>query len=569
MSRCISIIALFTFWVSVCFSQSIEKTDSLLLSLENASDYEIVDTYLSISLNYKSSNLDSALIFASKAYFTLSNIEYNKGDADYLYTMAMIYKQRSYFSESLEYFQKSLAIYKEINNIQGVCDVYTGIGDIYEYQQSDSLSLTYYNYALDLAINNNLTATEASNYNNIAAIIKDTAPDLAVEYFNKAIDLYSSIEDKASISTCYNNLGILYSTLGEFKKTEDFFLKSYEIKLETNNLQGQAITLNNLAYLSLLISENETSESTKIEYLNKSVDYALQSLEISETTKSLYTIKNSYGTLTQAFYDLNFLVEAMEYQTLFMQVKDSLFNIEKQKNIDELETRYQVNENKFKIRQLEDEKELNAIKTFTIISIIAALLIISTLIIVLLYIRRRKDKTIFKQKEALLTKEKELAEIEIRRKKKKEQILTQELEFKSRQLNSHALNMVQRNKFLIDLKKDIELTSDSLGAEDRRKMRSLLNKLNITLNNEKDWEKFRLYFEQINQDFYNKLKEVNPDLSINDKRICALIKLELSSSEIAQVLNIAPNSIKSARYRLKKRLNLSAEDDLELFIKEL
>ncbi len=77
------------------------------------------------------------------------------------------------------------------------------------------------------------------------------------------------------------------------------------------------------------------------------------------------------------------------------------------------------------------------------------------------------------------------------------------------------------------------------------------------------------YFEEINKNFYSRLKQINSELTNNDHRLCALIKLNMTSKEMASVLNIAPSSIKSARYRLKKKLNLDIDADLEEFIRKI
>jgi DNA-binding CsgD family transcriptional regulator len=80
------------------------------------------------------------------------------------------------------------------------------------------------------------------------------------------------------------------------------------------------------------------------------------------------------------------------------------------------------------------------------------------------------------------------------------------------------------------------------------------------------WNDFDLYFESINKNFYTRLKQSYPDISTNDLKICALIKLNLSIKEMASILNISPDSVKTARYRLRKKLQLSTEDNLTSFI---
>jgi DNA-binding CsgD family transcriptional regulator len=78
-----------------------------------------------------------------------------------------------------------------------------------------------------------------------------------------------------------------------------------------------------------------------------------------------------------------------------------------------------------------------------------------------------------------------------------------------------------------------------------------------------------LYFEQINKSFFTKLKTINADLTQNDIKLAALIKLRFNIKEAASVLNLSPNSIKGARSRLRNKLKLESSDDLSLFIEKI
>jgi DNA-binding CsgD family transcriptional regulator len=93
--------------------------------------------------------------------------------------------------------------------------------------------------------------------------------------------------------------------------------------------------------------------------------------------------------------------------------------------------------------------------------------------------------------------------------------------------------------------------------------------VNKGFNQDKEWDDFNLHFESINKNFYTKIRESFPGISPNDLKICALIKLNLSTKEMASILNISPDSVKTARYRLRKKLNLNTEDNLTGFIQAL
>ena len=85
-------------------------------------------------------------------------------------------------------------------------------------------------------------------------------------------------------------------------------------------------------------------------------------------------------------------------------------------------------------------------------------------------------------------------------------------------------------------------------------------------NSEKDWEEFRIRFERVDADFIKNLQNKYPQLSNTDIRICSLIKLNLSSKEIGNMLNITSDSVNKSRYRIRKKLDLPKEKELNQFI---
>ena len=95
------------------------------------------------------------------------------------------------------------------------------------------------------------------------------------------------------------------------------------------------------------------------------------------------------------------------------------------------------------------------------------------------------------------------------------------------------------------------------------KLKKIVNKYTIQDNN---WKVFDHYFESVNKNFYTRLKQKYPEISSNDLKICALIKLNLSIKKMATILNISPDSVKTARHRLRKKLQLSTEENLTDFI---
>ena len=170
------------------------------------------------------------------------------------------------------------------------------------------------------------------------------------------------------------------------------------------------------------------------------------------------------------------------------------------------------------------------------------------------------------QKVVLMEKEKKLDKLEIERRKEQQIQLEEKLEFKTKQLASHAMNMMQKNNLVREIIQSIDEQMANADENNRKVLKNIKYKLEKNLRTEKDWSLFKRYFEQINVGFYDRLKEFNPKLTGNDQKLAALIKLNLSVKEMSLVLNISPESLKNGKYRLKKKLGLGSEDDLNRFI---
>ena len=90
--------------------------------------------------------------------------------------------------------------------------------------------------------------------------------------------------------------------------------------------------------------------------------------------------------------------------------------------------------------------------------------------------------------------------------------------------------------------------------------------LDQELRSEDYWEEFNLYFNQVDRSFVQNLIEQHPSLTQNDIRLCTLLRINLSTKEIASLLNVSTRAVEQSRYRLKKRLDLGNDDDLLKYI---
>ena len=109
----------------------------------------------------------------------------------------------------------------------------------------------------------------------------------------------------------------------------------------------------------------------------------------------------------------------------------------------------------------------------------------------------------------------------------------------------------------------------SVKPDAQFQLKMLTRKIDQDLNPKEDWEKFERYFDEVQGDFISRLKEKHPQLSPKDLKLCAYLRMNLSSKEIASLLNITPRGVEIHRYRLRKKLNLSRETNLVEFLMDL
>ncbi len=158
-----------------------------------------------------------------------------------------------------------------------------------------------------------------------------------------------------------------------------------------------------------------------------------------------------------------------------------------------------------------------------------------------------------KAKRDALSAEKKIAEA-------RNEILQQEIESKNRELAISTMSLIRKNEFLNSLKSKLKTASDPSD------IRNVLKTIDRSIGSDDDWRFFEEAFNNADKGFLQNIRERHPDLTPSDLRLCAYLRLNLSSKEIAPLLNISVRSVEVKRYRLRKKLNLSHEESLSDYI---
>jgi len=176
------------------------------------------------------------------------------------------------------------------------------------------------------------------------------------------------------------------------------------------------------------------------------------------------------------------------------------------------------------------------------------------------YYKQQREKIIQKTYNELELKELENKQQLMRFNNEK---LRQDIENKNRELGISTMSLIKKNEFLNSIKKELQ------SVEDNTSIKQVIKIIDRNLNNTDDWNVFEEAFNNADKDFLKKIKSIHPALTSNDLRLCAYLRLNLSSKEIAPLLNISSRSVEVKRYRLRKKMDLSHESGLTDYILEI
>ena len=174
-----------------------------------------------------------------------------------------------------------------------------------------------------------------------------------------------------------------------------------------------------------------------------------------------------------------------------------------------------------------------------------------------------KKKLTLRQKRELLQKENEIVEVS---KKSEEQIsklrndkLRSEIDHKNRELATTTMHLINKNEFMLQIRNAIKETSKS-GSKDNFK--KIIRDIDRNLSEDEGWEQFTKHFDQVHGDFLSNIKKDNPTLTPQEIKLCAYLRMNMSSKEIANLLNISVRGVEISRYRLRKKLDISRDTNL-------
>lgn len=383
------------FSIILAFSNVIsqDQIDSLKNLTIDAEPIDQMSLYNQIGkLQYRKGNYVDALENFGKALALAENLQDSLHIAKYHSNIGVINDVVGNYSEAINYYQKSLKIYDKLDNKEGKESVLNNIGIVYEEMKNPEKALEYYFQALKLKIERGDKNSIAGTYNNIAIIHRYFYKDLdsAYYFYNKSLNLYEETGNEKDKALLYSNFGIIHLDKNESKEAKSFFQKALKVYQQEGDPKRIASSLHHLGLA--FFYESNYSEALK---------YYKQSLELAEKSNVKKLLSQLYRDLSRLYEKTGDFKKALYFDKKYDEIKDELLNLEKVKQIHQLEISFEVEKREQEIKLLKKESELNELEltwTRTITYLLVTIFVLSIIIIVLYFARNR-----YKKEQELLT----------------------------------------------------------------------------------------------------------------------------------------------------------------------
>jgi DNA-binding CsgD family transcriptional regulator len=351
-----------------------------------------------------------------------------------------------------------------------------------------------------------------------------------------------------------NRLGLLYRELGDLATAKTYLESSLTIARRNSDREHTVKNLENLA--SIAVRENVLT--TAKQYLDEAIPIA-KAYNYHKWMKDIYFDYKEIYALQRDFEN------AFLYAKLYEAIKDSIFSEERASQIANLELEYQQaqQEQALKLR----EQEILLLQQGARLNRLFNILLAAGLLFIILigYGIFRNQQNKYRKKREAMERVRVQLDAELSNARALEQELRESLEFKNRELTSYTVNFIRKNDLIEKLKDKLaRLRVQMPGHSEELKSINQLIQQSSTID--KDWEDFKRTFENVHQNFFPRLMEHCPELTQSELRLCALISLNLSIKEMASLMGISPDSVKTARYRLRKKLDLDQDQNLGDFV---
>ena len=488
------------------------------------------------ALSYFQENLEVSKIVGKKS--VIASV-YNK--------LGIVYGSLGHKIKEIEYYEKSLKIREEIGDKAAIATVLSNIGGLYQNQGNNVKALKYHERCLEIRKDNENQAKIAWTLAHIGEIYMDNGDYVtAYGYFERSLKLGEEFGDKKEIAWYLELIGDFFKIKKDYSKALDYYQRSLLHSINMNAKPDISALLSNIGELYLI----QKKYSRSIEKCKEAYQIALSIGDISRQKKPCECLYRGYKELGNGNQALNYhekvsilndslkseeaatKLQQMEFDKIIL--KDSIVNANKSRIAKE-----QIEKQESEIALLDTKNRVKSL--WIIFGSLAAILLMG-----LIYYR-------YKQR--------------VKYKDLQNKLLNSEIEYKKKDLTNFAVNISNNQEWALSLAERIDALKASSGRKRAKELEELDEEIKNKIWVDKNSDDFYNKIDALSSSFYDKLATQFEGLTKTEIRLCSLIKLELDSKQIAVLQNINPSSVKKSRNRLRKKLNLSPEQDLNAFLR--
>jgi tetratricopeptide (TPR) repeat protein len=475
-----------------------------------------MQAYLHLSeIYYNNTNHIQSMDFAYKAKNLAENLDRKKEYAETLILISKNYSDLGEYEKSADLNYQALDIFEDLNYKKGISKALSQIGNVYYELGNWDKAFEYDIKSLNRSMEINDSIGISRGLNNVATYYssKGEIQDFKAN-LRKAITINKNIGHKLWEGTNYLNLGFIYLDQDSYDSAFFYFKRAELLFNELNHIPKLTEIYNLLsAYYS---------EMSNIE---KSLHYAKEALKLGESNNLKKSVYEAAQLLHQLYIEQGDYINAYKYCLKEYKTKDSL-------NIDRGMTKLANLELLYKYDKIEEQKRNKQKQKEYIYFIIGTSIVFLLVIMVILLLNRRRIE------------------------KAKRLQLKAELNLKSKELTSNVVSLMRKNETLSEIAdKLMKVRSEAVKEETKSAIVKIAKELQKTTEDDV-WDEFEIRFKQVHGDFYDKLLERFPDLTPNELKICAFLRLNMTTKEISELTGQRVSSIEIARTRLRKKLGI-------------
>lgn len=517
----------FLFFTLSIYSQS--STKELIDKLNTVENHqEKVDLAITIASKLQDSDWERAIKYIDLAETEAKKTEKTDLALAKVYTAAAkIYDSKDVIDITLQYYLKAYEIYKRNQNVDEAARLENNLAIIYAKSNNEKKALQYFLNVYHYQKSKKESDKLVKILNNIGTIYLSKKLDSSLYYYNKADAIAKTLKDKTLKVYVYTNLARAYGLKKDNKNAGLYFEKAFSITDSSIDNSLKAFTYESFSEYNFQEKKlDDAILNAKIALeLSKDNEFGFAGLRLNKTLYQAYLSKEDYKNAVHYFEKYNAISDSIN-------IEQKAVNLERIR----LEQDYKV---RSQIRTLVEEKTRFKYYVVGLILVVGIL----TLILLLIRYRNRNIKNQL-EKEKLKAKQREL---------------NQSLEAKNMVLVGKAMAEIHRtdniNEILTDLKK---IKLKTANKELQQAIDIVLKRLEKDLNTD-IWKEFEISFEQVHKSFFDKLTVDYPTLTPKERRLCALLYLDLTTKEISQITGQSFKSIENARTRLRKKFDLTNE----------